>query len=242
MERSLADLKDHLIVCGFGRMGRLVCQEFSTQGLPFVVIERNPEATEAFHMPGGILLHGDATSDEVLERAGVGRARGLVTVVAFDADNLYITMSARLLNDRLFIVARADDERSEQKLLRAGANRVVSPYVIGGRRVAQAVIRPTVVDFLELATRTEHLELNIEETRIADTSSLAGATLKDSQVRQAFGLIVVAIKKQVGKMIFNPAPDSTIEAGDVLIILGNRQELDRFDALASGRAAESATR
>jgi voltage-gated potassium channel len=236
MERSLAELKDHLIVCGLGRMGRLVCQEFSAQGLPFVVIDRTGEFLEEFQIAHGLALHGDATSDEVLERAGVKRARALVTVVASDADNLYITMSARLLSDRLFIVARAEDERSEQKLLRAGANRVVSPYVIGGARVAQAVLRPTVVDFLELATRTEHLELNIEETRIAANSPLAGATLKDSRVRQDMGLIVVAIKKQSGKMVFNPSPDSTMDAGDILIMLGRRQDLDQLATLAAGGA------
>jgi voltage-gated potassium channel len=234
MERSLAELKDHLIVCGLGRMGRLVCQELSAQGLSFVVLDRTNEILDDFHIEHGIALHGDATSDEVLERAGVKRARALVTVVASDADNLYITMSARLLNDRLFIVARAEDERSEQKLLRAGANRVVSPYVIGGARVAQAVLRPTVVDYLELATRTEHLELNIEETRIAANSPLAGATLKDSRVRQDMGLIVVAIKKQSGKMIFNPPPDSVMDSGDILIMLGRRRDLDQLATLAAG--------
>ncbi len=234
MERNLAELKDHLIVCGLGRMGRLVCQEFASQGVPFVVIDRESELLDDFRLPGGIVLHGDATSDEVLERVGVKRARALVTVVASDADNLYITMSARLLSERLFIVARAEDERSEQKLLRAGANRVVSPYVIGGARVAQAVLRPTVVDFLELATRTEHLELNIEETRISEKSPLAGATLKDSRVRQELGLIVVAIKKTTGKMIFNPPSDATMQPGDILIMLGRRNDLDQLTALAGG--------
>ncbi|HKW87103.1 MAG TPA: potassium channel family protein, partial [Nitrospiraceae bacterium] len=145
MERSLAVLHNHLIVCGFGRMGRLVCQEFSKHKFPFVVIERQAELLEGFDLPYGIALHGDATSDEILKRAGIERARALVTVAASDADNLYITMSGRLLNERVFIVARAEDSGSEQKLLRAGANRVVSPYLIGGARVAQAVLRPTVV-------------------------------------------------------------------------------------------------
>src|SRR5262249_47731138 len=149
------------IVCGYGRMGQLVCQEFSSQKIPFVIIDLEQESLKGFDLPGGVALVGDATSDEVLLKAGVKRARGLVTVGASDADNLYITMSARLLSDGLFIVARAEDEHAEKKMLRAGANRVVSPYVIGGARVAQAVLRPTVVDFIELATRTEHMELQI---------------------------------------------------------------------------------
>lgn len=234
MHRSLAELKNHMIVCGFGRMGRLVCHEFSSQGLPFVVVDKQADVFEHFEIPHGIALHGDAASDEILQRVGIDRARALVSVVASDADNLYITLSARLLNERIFLVARADDERSEQKLLRAGASRVVSPYVIGGHRVAQAVLRPTVVDFLELATRTEHLELNIEETRLASTSRLVGTTLEQSPIRREHGLIVVAIKQASGKMIFNPPADTTLTEGDILIMLGRRADLDHVAALAVG--------
>ena len=234
MERTLADLESHLIVCGYGRMGRLVCHEFSEQGLPFVVIDKHPDALERFEIPHGIAVHGDAASDEILERVGIRRARGLVSVVASDADNLYITMSARLLNDRLFIVSRAEDERSEQKLLRAGASRVVSPYVIGGTRVAQAVLRPSVVDFLELATRTEHLELNIEEAKLAAGSPLVGSTLEASPLRREHGLIVVAIKKPSGQMVFNPPATAKLEAGDILIMLGGRSALDQVAEQAAG--------
>ncbi|HUY91592.1 MAG TPA: potassium channel protein [Pirellulales bacterium] len=234
MERTLAEMNSHLIVCGYGRMGRLVCLEFSEQALHFVVIDKHAEALERFESPHGVAVHGDAASDEILEQAGIRRARALISVVGSDADNLYITMSARLLNDRLFIVSRAEDERSEQKLLRAGANRVVSPYVIGGTRVAQAVLRPAVVDFLELATRTEHLELNIEETKLAADSELVGATLEASLLRREHGLIVVAIKKPSGEMVFNPPASTRLEAGDILIMLGGRPDLDQVAALAAG--------
>jgi voltage-gated potassium channel len=175
---------------------------------------------------------GDATSDDVLKQAGVDRARSLVTVAASDADNLYIVMSARFLNDKLFIVARAEEEGAEKKLLRAGANRVVSPYSIGGQRVALAVLRPAVMDFIELATSKEHLELQIEETEIRPGSRLAGCALKDSQVRQDLGAIIVAIKKPDGRMLFNPAAEVVIEARDVLITMGHRQQLDRLEAMA----------
>ncbi|HYT91422.1 MAG TPA: potassium channel protein [Gemmataceae bacterium] len=233
MQRSLAQMADHLIVCGYGRMGRLVCQEFSQQDMPFVVVESQPEALIGFDIAHGIPLHGDATSDEVLKQAGVERARGLVTVMSSDADNLYTTMSARLLNKKLFIVARVEDPKAEQKLHRAGANRVVSPYQIGGIRLAQAVLRPTVVDFIELATRNEHLELQIEEARISGGSSLAGTTLKDSAVRANLKVIVVAIKKTTGNMIFNPAPETAIEAGDILVAIGDRQHLDALEKIAN---------
>jgi voltage-gated potassium channel len=234
MERALAGLKDHLIVCGYGRMGRLVCQEFSAQGVQFVIIDRNAALLENFAVPHGFALYGDATSDDVLRSAGVERARALVTVAASDADNLYITLSARLLNDKLFIVARAESENAQQKLERAGADRVVSPYVIGGSRVAQAVLRPTVVDFIDLATRTEHFDLQIEETRLAAASVLVGRTLKDSQVREKFGVMIVAIKKPSGHMIYNPPGDARFEAGDILIALGQRQQLDELDRMACG--------
>jgi voltage-gated potassium channel len=234
MDKTLAQFKDHHIVCGFGRMGRLVCHEFSAAGLPFVIVDRRSDAIDGFDLPHGIALLGDATSDEILRLAGVQRARSLVTVAASDADNLFITMSARLLNERLHIVARAEGEDSEKKLARAGANRVVSPYVIGGQRVAQAVLRPSVVDFIELATRSEHLELQIEESVIGAGSRLVGRTVRDSGIRQDLGIIIVAIKKPSGKMLFNPASELTIETGDVLITLGHREELDRLAVLARG--------
>src|SRR5207302_5399931 len=185
---------------GYGRMGKLVCQEFSSAGLHFVVIDRHSQVLEEFSLPHGFPLHGDATSDEILKKAGIDRARALVTVAASDADNLYITMSARLLSEKLYIVARVEEPGSEQKLARAGANRVVSPYQIGGSRVAQAVLRPTVVDFIELATRTEHIDLQLEETNVAAGSPLAGASLKDSRLRADLKVIIVAIKKKGGHM------------------------------------------
>lgn len=234
MERQLAGLRNHMIVCGFGRMGRLVCEQFSAAGLPFVLVEQQAALLEGFQIPKGIPLQGDATSEEVLRRAGVHTARALVAAAASDADNLYITMTARLLNDKMLIVARAEEEAAERKLKRAGASRVVSPYAIGGQRVAQAVLRPNVMDFIELATRSEHLELQIEETEILSGSSLRGRSLKDSALRQDLGIIIVAIKKPEGRMDFNPESSTVIEAGDLLITLGHRQQLDRLEKLARG--------
>jgi voltage-gated potassium channel len=233
MERNLAALNNHLIVCGFGRMGRYVCREFSRQGLPFVIIDRKAEALEGPDAANGIPVVGDATNDEVLKRAGVERARALVTVAASDADNLYITMSARLLNEKLYIVARAEGDQAEQKLLRAGASRVVTPYAIGGTKVAHAVLRPNVVDFIELATATEHLDLQIEETTIQPHSPLTGKTLRASRLRDELGLIVVAVKKPQGHMIYTPPGEHVIEAGDTLIALGRRPQLDKLDELAA---------
>ena len=234
MARSLAGLKDHVIVCGFGRMGKHVCREFARQGVSFVIIDRSEEGLEDFNLSGGLAVPGDATSDEVLKRAGVDRARALVTVVPHDAENLYITMSARLLNAKLFIVARAETEEAEQKLMRAGADRVIAPYELGGTRIAQAVMRPTVMEFIELATRTEHLELQIEQTLIKPVSALVGSTLAGSKLRQDLGLIIVAIKKASGAMAYTPPPETVLEAGDTLIALGRRDQLDVLEKQARG--------
>jgi voltage-gated potassium channel len=235
MESRREKLSGHFVVCGFGRMGRLVAEEFSSVGLPFVVVDRDPRVLEGFSIPHGIPLVGDATADDVLRRAGVERARALVTAAASDADNLFITMSARLLNERLVIVARAEGEGAEVKLRRAGASRVVSPYSIGGHRVAQAVLRPNAMDFIELATRTGHLELQIEEVEVSSPSPLVGRSIKASPIRSELGIIIVAIKKPGSKMAFNPSPDTALEAGDVLITLGHRQQLDRLEEMAGGR-------
>jgi voltage-gated potassium channel len=236
MEWNLAQMRGHLIVCGYGRMGRLVCQELAKQRIPFVVIDSTAESLADFAVPGGISVHGDATSDEVLRHAGIERARALISVMASDANNLYTTMSARLLNRDLFIVARVEEAAAEVKLKRAGANRVVSPYQIGGIRLAQAVLRPTVVDFIELATQTEHFDLQIEEAQVGPASRLAGANLKDSGIRADLRVMIVAVKKPTGQMIFNPAPEQTFAAGDILVAIGRREHLDQLDLLASGGA------
>jgi voltage-gated potassium channel len=236
MEHTLSELKDHVIVCGFGRMGRYVCAEFSASGQPFVVLDRNAAALEGFQMAHGIALAGDATSDGVLRRAGIERARVLVTVAATDADNLYITMSARLLNEKLMIVSRAEDQATQKKLLRAGANRVVAPYAIAGQTVVQAVERPTALSFLELATRSDYRELQIEETEVKPGSRLAGARLDDAHLRQEMGITVVAIKKPDGRMIVSPSPEVVLEGGDILICLGHRDQLGHLSALAGDTA------
>ena len=234
MARNLAALREHYIVVGYGRMGKHVCREFSRQGKPFVLVEKEARLLEGFDLEHGLTVVGDATNDETLKLAGVERATALVTVVPHDAENLYITMSARLINAELFIVARAEAEQTETKLRRAGADRVVAPYALGGSKIAQAVMRPNVLDFMEMATQTEHLEFQIEETVIGARSQLAGASLTSSRLRQDFGLIIVAIKRQQGEMIYTPTSETVLEAGDTLIALGRREQLDQLDAMAAG--------
>lgn len=233
--RKLVDqLRDHVIVCGHGRMGRLVAEELARARVPFVAIDASEQALASFSTRVGVALHGDATSDAVLLRAGLPHARALVAAVGSDADNLFITMSARLLSERLPIIARAEDETAAAKLRRAGATRVVAPHVIGGALVAQAILRPSVLDFIEVATRTEHIELQLEEVAIAAGAELAGRTLGDCALRTRHNVIVVAIEKPGRPTAFNPPDDAMLDAGDTLVMLGHRERLDEVERLAAG--------
>jgi voltage-gated potassium channel len=232
-EKRMASLSGHVIVCGFGRMGRQICQEFADAHVAFVAIDKSADTLADFGLRLGQPLLGDATMDEVLRAAGIDRARAIVVAVASDADNVFITMSARLLNPGIPIIARAEDASAVAKLQRAGATRVVSPYVIGGGRVAQAVLRPAVLDFIEVATRKEHLDLQIEEIALRPGGGFDGVTLGGSALRTRLGLIVVAVKQRDGHMIFNP-PDATgLSGGDVVIALGRREQLDEANRLTA---------
>ncbi len=231
VEKKIDSLQDHYIICGFGRIGQLICKEFAAKPIPFLVLEKHPEAHEKLHHEEYLHLRGDATEDETLLRAGIKRAKGLISVVTSDTENVYITLTARGLNPDLYILARSGEEGSEIKLRRAGANKVVSPYVIGGGRMAQAILRPNVVDFIEMATGREHLELQMEEIEIPIQSAYVGENLISSGFRKETGTIIIGIKKGTGKMVFNPDSHSKIEAGDTLIVLGHPASIQKLEGL-----------
>jgi voltage-gated potassium channel len=233
LEKEIKKLQNHYIICGHGRMGKIICHEFARKPVPFVVIEENLDVFQK--ISNSILaIHGNASEESVLLEAGIKRARGLVSVASSDADNVYITLTAIGLRPDLYIVARAGEAGSEQKLLRAGASKVVSPYTIGGTGIANAILRPAVVDFIELVTKREHLELQMEEVLVSQVSPLAGKTILEAGVRQRLGIIVVAVKKKEGLMEFNPSSSTGIEAGDRLIVLGGGESLGQLEALAAG--------
>jgi voltage-gated potassium channel len=236
--QQISKLENHYIVCGYGRIGNFICREFSSKPVPFVVVENDPELCDRLNEEGVLFVRGDATDDDILINAGITRAKGLITAVTSDTANVYITLTARGLNPDLFILARSGEKSSEKKLLRAGASKVISPYTIGANRMAQAVLRPSVMDFIEIATAHHNLELQIEEIRINPGSNLVNQTLMSSDIRKQLGIIIVAIKKRNhDRMLFNPSSEALMEEGDVLITLGEPNSIQRLEKRAAGQTS-----
>lgn len=234
MEDELKHLSGHQIVCGFGRMGKIVCDELERLKKRFVVIDKMPQPPSWNYLQG-LHLQGDANEDEVLKRAGLDRAKAIISVVGSDADNLYIVLSARLLNPHVLIVARAEEEEAEGKLRKVGANKVISPYLAGGHRAVQAVLRPAVLSFIEMASRPEFIDLQIEELRLEPGSPLAGKSLRDSRLSQDYGVTVVGIIRHTGEVVFSPPGDAVLEANATLIAIGPMRKLQAVEQLAARR-------
>jgi len=232
LERKIKELKDHYIICGFGRMGKTIAKEFSSRDIDILIIEKYsvPEIERGEFL----ILEGDANNEDVLKSAGIENAKGLISVLPTDAENLFLVLSARELNPNLFIVTRASEESSERKILRAGADRVVSPYYTGGIRIANSILKPAVVDFIEYATKTGNLELQLEEILLNEGSKLSEMTLEKTGIGRDMGVIIVAIKRRDGTMKFNPNSTSIINSGDTLVALGETSKLKELEKLAEG--------
>lgn len=228
LEKMMRKMSNHYIICGCGRIGRLICRELAAEKVDFVVIDNDPETIRRIEEEGYVYRQGDATHDKILLDAGIKKAKGIVCVLPNDAENLYVILTAKELNPDIFILSRSEDEESERRLLRAGADRVMSPYTMGGIRMAMAVLRPAMLDFVEITTRRQSLELRMEEVSICGDSAYVGKSLEDSGIRQDYGLIVVAVKKDSGKMIFNPLANYIIEKNDKLIALGEVENINLF--------------
>lgn len=238
MFKDINKLTGHYILCGSGRMGSRVMREMSRRGVDFVVIESDEATADRTLAEGHLVLMGDATSEDVLDAAGIARARGLVCAVTSDPDNLYITLTARDLNKDLLIVARANDEAGVKRLLKAGANKVVAPVITGSNQMAQMLLRPAVADFIELATMTDQLELEIEQIEIEGDSPFVGRALKDTGIRSDLDVIIIAIKRSKGEMLFNPSAETMIQVGDALVSIGSHSNLETLERLANpGRPA-----
>lgn len=230
IKKKVAKLKNHYIVCGFGRIGKVICKILHENNRPFVVIESNTEEVPLINEMGYLVLDGEASDDDVLLKAGIKSAKGLIAVASSDATNVYISLSARGLNPDLFIMARSSgDEGAETKLLRAGADKVISPYFIGALRMAQLIVRPTVTDFIDLTVGAGQLGLRMEELIVSPKSKYANLALQQSGIRQKYDLIVVAIKRKEGEMLFNPNPQTVTMPGDTLIVLGEHDHIKEFE-------------
>jgi voltage-gated potassium channel len=231
--RMLEQIKDHFILCGYGRIGSIIAAELHKQGVSIAVIERSPERVRAALDRGWLAVEADASREDVLARAGIHRARGLIAAVGTDAENVFTVLTARVMQPDLFIIARVESDDAEPKLRRAGADRVISPYQIGANHMAQTALRPAVVDFVHLATSSERLDLSLEQVHINADSPLSNQSIVEAGIRQKFGVIVVGIKRAGGAMEFNPPPEAVVRPGDELVVLGRT---DSVKALEKGVA------
>ncbi len=222
--REIKRVEKHFIVCGAGRVGSRIIREMERAKCPFVVIELEQQKVAGLMERGEHVVVGDCTLEETLREAGVERARGLAACLPNDADNLYVVLTARDLNEKLHIVARAVEEQAEPKLVRAGANRVVSPTIIGSRRMAEALMKPAVADFMDSIT-AENLDLGFDEVELQPNSVYVGHKLRYTNIRSELDVVIVAIRRRDGQMIFNPSGDAVLETGDLLIAIGRAESL-----------------
>ena len=232
--RMIAALKNHYIVCGFGRVGRSAAYELQRAKAPFIVVDRSEPRVERALGAGMLAIVADATRDECLREAGIARALGLIAALPSDAENLFIILSAKTLNPKLNVVTRASEDEAEQKLRRAGADTVFAPYTMAGLRLAQALVRPHVIKFLDFATSHVGPSIVMEEICVAARAEFTSKTLTEMQSRGDLAVIVLALRRPDGQMLFNPPPDTTIMAGDYLIVLGEQQNLERLERMITG--------
>ena len=234
-ERTIEQLRDHFIICGYGRVGRRVADEFRAASVPYLVLDFHEDAVAAAQEDGVLLLEGDATRDENLRKAGIERAKGLVAASDSDADNLYVVLSARSARPELTIVARASGTDAERKLVLAGADRVVLPYTTAGQVMANLVLKPQVTAFLDVVTTATGPDLQLAEIEVRETSSAAGRTIRDLRIRHETGALVVALRRVDGSFDTTPEPDTPIQIGDVLIGVGSPDEIRALEDLFGPR-------
>ncbi len=235
MERDIAKLQGHIIICGAGRVGRRVAMEVAGRGLPFVIIEQDPDRAQWAADQDFLVVVGDATDENILRQARIEQARGLASAVTSDAQNVYIVLTARGMAPALPIIARASEEAAESKLMRAGATGVLSPYTYTGQRMAHMLFRPNVQRFLDVALSSlseSELDIQIEEVRVAENSRLAGSAVIDPDMCRSLGVIVLAVRTKDGDIHFNPGPDQSVSPGDFLIAIGDSHQLKQLENLA----------
>jgi voltage-gated potassium channel len=230
----ISKLEGHVIVCGFGRVGRGAADELRQARVPFVVVDNNEDKVERAMRAGMLGVLADASRDETLREIGVDRAKGLIATLGTDADNLFLILTAKTLNSRMLLSARVAEESAEEKMRRAGADFVIAPYYSTGHRMAQAIVRPHVQQFLDFTTRNIGLKVAIEQVQVGHRCEFAGKSLADMAVRRDTGVIVLAIRRASGEMLFNPPPEATVISGDHLIAMGEAQGLRKLENVLMG--------
>jgi voltage-gated potassium channel len=237
MEQQIQNLKDHYIICGHGRMGQIVRERLAEEKLPFVIIDSNKETLAELEGDRTCLyIEGDATQEEVLITAGIKKAKALAALLPSDADNLYLVMTVKLINPSLFVLSKVTDEEAERKILQIGANKTVNPNKLCGHRIAQGLIHPALVEFMDLIIRRSELSLSLEEFIIKKDSTMVDKSIAQCEVRQRANVIVVAMKKPGEDIVFNPSPEIKIQAGVTLLVLGNLADIDQFKKIYLGEA------
>ncbi|MBI9072488.1 MAG: potassium channel protein [Melioribacteraceae bacterium] len=231
MKRKIEELTNHYIICGYGRMGQYICEGLKYWKEPFVIIENDTALSEQLEQLDYTFIIGDASSDEVLYEAGITKAKGLVAVVSTDAENVFITLSAKELSKKILVVARAIDEKTESKLKKAGADRVVKPYELGGNRMIQLLLRPGVSDFIDVIVRKRGIDIKIEELNVTEKSSLIGQTLATAPIRKELNIMIIAVSGKNRDYTYNPKSSYIIEKGDKLIALGEFNNLQKLEEL-----------
>ena len=233
LDKKIDRMNSHYIVCGYGRMGRALCRYLSQRHLNFVVIEKNTNRIPVMNEDGILFIAGEAPQEANLNKAGIKRASNLIATLGTDADNVFLVLLARGLNPNLYVVARASQDETKKPLYSAGANVVVSPFDVGARRMAHAILRPNVIRFLELAFSDESTDIHIEEVKVAASSTLVDVTLQDSGIRKTYDLIILSIVKEDGTMLFNPSADTKINAGDTVVAVGCHESLVKLGEVLS---------
>jgi voltage-gated potassium channel len=241
MQKKIEQLKNHFILCGAGDTGESVIAELKKAKVPFVVIDRREERVNELIKEGILAIQGDATHEEDLTRCRIRWAKGLVCALATDADNVFTVLTAREMNPDLYIISRAIEKNSHQKLIRAGANNTISPNEIAGKRMAALLLKPVIISFLDIITHVGEVELDLEDVIICSNSQLAGMQLKDAKIPEKTGLIVLAIKKEGQEHLsFNPKPSDVLNPGDVMVVLGREQQINKLREIAGDTGERNA--
>ncbi|MCR9118675.1 MAG: NAD-binding protein [bacterium] len=235
MKRDIGRLKNHVLICGFGRTGRLVAEALEIRNQPFVVIDNDPALIQEAEERNYLALVGDATEDELLLECGVKQAKSLISVLPTDAENVFITLTARTLCPDILIVARAEQQSTEKKLRQAGANRIVLPSVIGAGQMARMITRPSTADLMELFAETSYLDLDLDEIHVQEAGRLDGSSIKESDAHRSHHLLFVAVKPAGEEMIFNPGGDYRFSVGDIVVVMGRMENIRQFRQMCSGK-------